>query len=174
MLASSLLGAGLGAWLYQTQWITFHAGVLAAYLVLSGWFAASRDRSQATTARAALAFVNFSNVIALAGFAIAAANNADGLFLRYPAEDYAVLATMAGIAAVADFRLVFGGAVLLQHRRIARHLWRMCLGFFIAAGSAFTGPGASAFPRAWQESRPGSRTIVLARQDLVPGSQQSR
>jgi len=28
----------------------------------------------------------------------------------------------------------------------------MCIGFFIAAGSAFTGPGASAFPQAVQDS----------------------
>jgi hypothetical protein len=28
----------------------------------------------------------------------------------------------------------------------------MCIGFFIAAGSAFTGPGASAFPEVVQRS----------------------
>ncbi len=39
---------------------------------------------------------------------------------------------------------LLGKRTAYRHR-IARHLWRMCLGFFIAAGSAFTGPGQAVF-----------------------------
>ena len=43
------------------------------------------------------------------------------------------------LAAVGDVRmLVRGGA--LGAKRLARHLWRMCFGLFIAAGSFFLGP----------------------------------
>jgi len=41
------------------------------------------------------------------------------------------------IAVIADVRLVFAGGIA-GAPRIARHLWRMCLGLTLAAGSAFT------------------------------------
>ena len=41
------------------------------------------------------------------------------------------------IAAIGDAKLVMAGGIT-GARRIARHLWRMCLGLTFAAGSAFT------------------------------------
>jgi hypothetical protein len=46
------------------------------------------------------------------------------------------------LAAIGDARLVLGGG-LSGAQRIARHLWRMCLGLTLAAGSFFT----NALPR---------------------------
>jgi uncharacterized membrane protein len=46
------------------------------------------------------------------------------------------------MAAIGDARLVLAGGIT-GARRIARHLWRMCLGLTFAAGSAFT----NGFPR---------------------------
>jgi hypothetical protein len=43
------------------------------------------------------------------------------------------------LAAVGDVRMLIRGGVL-GGKRIARHLWRMCFGLFIAAGSFFMGP----------------------------------
>ena len=43
------------------------------------------------------------------------------------------------VAAAGDFRTLVGGGVF-GAKRIARHLWRMCFGLFIAAGSFFLGP----------------------------------
>jgi len=43
------------------------------------------------------------------------------------------------LAAAGDLRMLAGGGVL-GAKRIARHLWRMCFGLFIAAGSFFLGP----------------------------------
>ena len=43
------------------------------------------------------------------------------------------------LAAAGDIRMLVCGGVL-GARRIARHLWRMCFGLFIAAGSFFMGP----------------------------------
>jgi hypothetical protein len=42
-------------------------------------------------------------------------------------------------AAVGDVRMLVRGGVF-GTQRIARHLWRMCFGLFIAAGSFFLGP----------------------------------
>jgi uncharacterized membrane protein len=44
---------------------------------------------------------------------------------------------LVAMAAVGDARLVWSGGVT-GARRIGRHLWRMCLGLTLAAGSAFT------------------------------------
>ena len=44
---------------------------------------------------------------------------------------------IAAMAAIGDARLVWTGGVT-GARRIGRHLWRMCLGFTLAVGSAFT------------------------------------
>jgi uncharacterized membrane protein len=43
------------------------------------------------------------------------------------------------LAAAGDIRMLLSGGVF-GAKRIARHLWRMCFGLFIAAGSFFMGP----------------------------------
>jgi hypothetical protein len=43
------------------------------------------------------------------------------------------------LAAAGDLRMLVGNGVL-GAKRVARHLWRMCFGLFIAAGSFFLGP----------------------------------
>jgi hypothetical protein len=43
------------------------------------------------------------------------------------------------LAAAGDVRMLVRGGVV-GAKRIARHLWRMCFGLFIAAGSFFMGP----------------------------------
>jgi hypothetical protein len=43
------------------------------------------------------------------------------------------------LAAMGDVRMLVRGGVS-GTKRIARHLWRMCFGLFIAAGSFFMGP----------------------------------
>jgi hypothetical protein len=46
---------------------------------------------------------------------------------------------VALLATLGDVRMLRAGR-LQGPRRIARHLWRMCFGLFIAAGSFFLGP----------------------------------
>jgi hypothetical protein len=48
------------------------------------------------------------------------------------------LATVNILAAVGDWRVTRSGE-LRGARRVARHLWRMCFGMFIATGSFFIG-----------------------------------
>src|SRR5205814_2594495 len=43
------------------------------------------------------------------------------------------------LAAAGDVRMLLRGGIV-GAKRIARHLWRMCFGLFIAAGSFFFGP----------------------------------
>jgi hypothetical protein len=43
------------------------------------------------------------------------------------------------LAAAGDVRMLVAGRIV-GAKRVARHLWRMCFGLFIAAGSFFMGP----------------------------------
>jgi hypothetical protein len=69
----------------------------------------------------------------------------------FAAADYFFPASIAGFAVINDLVILLRKHLSDRHR-IAQHLWRMCIGFFIAAGSAFTGPGAGIFPEAVRNS----------------------
>ncbi len=148
---SSFLGAVLGLIKFETFFITFHAGVLGVTLVLSGWLLARglnghRDRLFVT-----VGFVNFLNTAGLVAAGFCALTLPDQTLRGFAAADYFFLAGMAAIALVSDLVILMRKTLSDRHR-IAQHLWRMCLGFFIAAGSAFTGPGASIYPEALRNS----------------------
>lgn len=49
------------------------------------------------------------------------------------------LGTVMLLAGAGDLRMLLSGGIT-GSRRIARHLWRMCFGLFIASGSFFFGP----------------------------------
>ena len=55
-----------------------------------------------------------------------------------PAGMLFFLGSVSLLAGIGDFRMIREGA-LRGTRRIARHLWRMCFGLFIATGSFFLG-----------------------------------
>ncbi|MEP2980279.1 MAG: hypothetical protein ABJO86_12385 [Lentilitoribacter sp.] len=151
MGASSVLGAILGALKFETFWITFHAGVLGTTLVISGVLALRIRASGAKRLFIIIAGLNALNALALCVIGWYATTMTDARLYGFAAEDYFFLFGMAAVACVSDIRLIFGKEVSNRHR-VAQHLLRMCIGFFIAAGSAFTGPGASAFPDAVQNS----------------------
>lgn len=151
MGAASLLGAVLGAIRYETLWITFHAGILGATLVGSGVLAARIHAPRAKGLFVAVAGVNALNATALFAAGWWATTLPDARLFGFAAEDYFFLFGLAAIAGIGDLRMTLGAEITNRHR-IAQHLLRMCIGFFIAAGSAFTGPGASAFPDAIRDS----------------------
>lgn len=151
MGSASILGAILGALKYDTFWITFHAGILGATLVASGVLAVRLQTPSAKRWFVAIAGLNLLNTVALFSAGWYATTLPNARLFGFAAEDYFFLFGMAAIACLGDVRMISGSQITKRHR-IAQHLLRMCIGFFIAAGSAFTGPGASAFPDAVQNS----------------------
>ncbi|MEN8832908.1 hypothetical protein [Pacificibacter sp.] len=148
---ASVLGAVLGALKYETFWITFHAGILGATLVTSGVLAVRIHARGVKVWFKAIAVLNALNAVALFGAGWYATTLPDGHLFGFAAADYFFLFAMAAVVCGGDARMIFG-AKISNKLRIAQHLLRMCIGFFIAAGSAFTGPGASAFPQAVRDS----------------------
>ena len=151
MGVASVLGAILGALKYETFWITFHAGILGATLVASGVLAVRIRARGAKRWFIAIAVLNALNAAALFAAGWHATTLPDARLFGFAAGDYFFLFGMAAIAFGGDVRMTIGTQISNRHR-IAQHLLRMCIGFFIAAGSAFTGPGANAFPQAVQDS----------------------
>lgn len=148
---SSLLGALLGLIRFETFYITFHAGVLGVTLVLSSWLLAKGRLAHRSAPFMLVAGVNLLNTVGLVVAGFCALTMPDQTLRTFAAADYFFLSGMAGVALINDL-IVFLRKHLSDRHRIAQHLWRMCLGFFIAAGSAFTGPGAGIFPQAVQDS----------------------
>ncbi len=151
MLASASLGALLGLIKYDQLLITFYAGILACYLVASGWATLRRSawpgRWFETSGLVLAAAITLGLV--LTGWL--ALGEPGGRAYGFAAEDYFFLSIMAGVAVAGDLNLLLRGD-RSPRQRIARHLWRMGLGVFIAAGSAFNGPGAHVFPAFLRES----------------------
>lgn len=127
-------------------------GTLAIYLVVTAWLAVRRPEGTLGLAeRTALAVI----LCLLAPFAILSFELAVGIEPSFrssvPLEGpvrvalYSFTALVA-LAAIGDARIVVAGGVT-GSRRIARHLWRMCLGLSMAAGSAFTNGLPRLLPR---------------------------
>jgi uncharacterized membrane protein len=125
------------------QTVNLFGAVFASYLVVTAWMAVRRRN--ATTALAekiALGIV----LCLFVPFAALSFQLAFGLspFFRsaVPFRGPVLVAMYAftaviGIAALGDAKVVLAGGIH-GAPRIARHLWRMCLGLTLAAGSAFT------------------------------------
>jgi uncharacterized membrane protein len=123
--------------------VNLFISVFAFYLVATAWLTVWRkEGTSGLLEKIALVVA----VILLAPFAILVFQLAVGappLFKSTVAFEGPVLIALYGftlvlaIAAVSDAKVVLAGGIA-GAPRIARHLWRMCVGLMLAAGSAFT------------------------------------
>jgi hypothetical protein len=114
-------------------------GVFTFYLILTAWLTARRKDGE--TSRfdwvvllipLALGLLTWKNGIAIVRSGV---DSPDGV----PVGMSFFMGTVMLLAAAGDVHMLVGGGVA-GAQRIARHLWRMCFGLFIAAGSFFLGP----------------------------------
>jgi uncharacterized membrane protein len=146
-VAAMLVCALLGTWaaVVKPEMITALAGVFTCYLAASAW-ATVQPPSRALT------MLSVGGLILAAGigasgliFGREALAAASGLKDGYPSEPYFFFGGLAILAALLDISVLVRRGVS-GAQRIARHLWRMGFALYIAVGSLFTGPGASALP----------------------------
>jgi uncharacterized membrane protein len=113
-------------------------GFLTFYLIATAW-ATARHKDGETGVFDYGALVVGSAIAAFyATFGFEAALSQTGLKYGYPAGIYFVFGSVVLLAVAGDIRMLVRGGVFGVHR-IARHLWRMCFGLFIATGSLFLG-----------------------------------
>ena len=133
------------------QKVNVFIGIFAWYLVATAWMTVRR-KSSATGP-----FEIFALVVALglcAPFALLSFQLATGLQPLFrsavPFKGPVLIAiyaftTVLVLAVIGDARIVWAGGPA-GARRISRHLWRMCLGLTLAAGSGFTNGFARLLP----------------------------
>ena len=137
MVALGLTAAGIGT--YEKVPSQVFAGLLAAYLVFTGM----------TTVKPLPGIGQRVNVaLMLLAFAYAVTNLYAGsvewldptveVVGRPRVVPPLVIGGVMLLAAIGDLRALRAGG-LRGSRRLARHLWRMCFGLFIATGSFFLG-----------------------------------
>ena len=114
-------------------------GILTFYLIGTAWLTARRRDGEtsrldwvALLIPLTLGILNWVNGVQVVR---SGANSQDGV----PVGMIFFMGSVMLLAAAGDVRLLVRGGVL-GAKRIARHLWRMCFGLFIAAGSFFLGP----------------------------------
>ncbi len=114
-------------------------GILTSYMVLTAWLTARRRDGETSKYDLVLLFVP----LALASFTLI--SGIAKLRIPGPPKDgvpvgmHFFLASIMLLAFAGDIRMLARGG-LFGSKRIVRHLWRMCFGFFIATGSFFLGP----------------------------------
>jgi len=131
--------------------ISILVGVFTIYLVVTSWMAAQRKDNVVNPIDYLALIAALAVAVGGLVFGLEAQNSADGLKDGLPAFPHFFFGGLALLAAAGDIVMVARRGVSGK-QRIARHLWRMCFAYFIAAGSLFTGPGATAFPAAIRES----------------------
>jgi len=114
-------------------------GMLTVYLIGTAWLTARRKDGETS---------RFDWVVLLIPLAIGIFLWMNGIeVLRSGASSQSgvpvgmmfFMGSVCLLAAAGDVRMLWRGGVF-GAKRIARHLWRMCFGLFIAAGSFFLGP----------------------------------
>lgn len=109
-------------------------GLFACYMVTTGWLTAKRRGVETSVLDwAALVFALAFGVLTLIK-GIEVAQTPKGSLNGVPAGMFFFLGSIALLAAAGDVRMLVRGGVF-GWQRIARHLWRMCFGLFIATGS---------------------------------------
>jgi hypothetical protein len=114
-------------------------GILTFYLIGTAWLTARRRGGEtsrfdwvALLIPLALGVLTWMNGIKLVR---SGASSQDGV----PVGMTFFMGSVMLLAAAGDVRMLVRGGVF-GAKRIVRHLWRMCFGLFIAAGSFFLGP----------------------------------
>ncbi|MBV9436311.1 MAG: DUF2306 domain-containing protein, partial [Acidobacteria bacterium] len=137
MLVMSLAAAYMAALKHDPA--NLSGGILTFYLILTGWITARRRGGKTSKYDLALLLIP----LALGSFTIfngmaklrTPGPPPDGV----PAEMNFFMGAVMLLACAGDIRMLVRGGIF-GSQRLARHLWRMCFGFFIATGSFFLGP----------------------------------
>ena len=147
IFVASMLTMGAGAaylGIVRHQPSNVGGGIFTFYLILTAWLTARRkDRETSKLDWAALLIpLALGTLSWMNGIRVvrSGASSQDGV----PVGMILFMGSVQLLAATGDVRMLVRGGVL-GAQRIPRHLWRMCFGLFIAAGSFFFGPSNRPF-----------------------------
>ncbi len=114
-------------------------GILTVYLIGTAWLTARRRDGETSRFDWVVLLIPLAIGILLWMNGVKVLRRGGGSPDGVPAGMMFFMGSVCLLAAAGDVRMLVGGGVA-GAKRIARHLWRMCFGLFIAAGSFFLGP----------------------------------
>jgi hypothetical protein len=143
MLTLGVTAAYIGVTIGQNSNLV--SGAFVVYLVGTAWLTARRPELQPGGAGRQKTWLRVVDWVGLAVALIGALYIGYGGYIAWQAPRHVLrgvpagmsffLASIALLCAVGDMRMIARG--ISGRARIARHLWRMCFGFFVATGSFF-------------------------------------
>ena len=137
MIVLGLTAAGIG--MYENRPGQVFAGLIAAYLVFSAMTTVKPLPGVGQSVNVALMILAFAyGAVSLYGGVTEWLDPTIKVVGRPRVGPPLIGGTVILLAAVGDLRAIRAGG-LRGSRRLARHLWRMCVGLFIATGSFFLG-----------------------------------
>jgi uncharacterized membrane protein len=125
--------------LFKPDRVSLVTAILTIYLVVTSWQTArSKAGGEATGVELVAFAVAAGCAIADLALGLYAGTLPGGLLDHYPPAVFFAFAMLAALAAGLDLNFILRRR-LSARQRLARHLWRMCVALFIAAGSFFIG-----------------------------------
>lgn len=138
MLACYLVAAAVAPFLNDGQRVNTVAGVMALYLLISGWMTVKTPETRASGWHAASLAVALGIVAAGGWFMHLGAQSPTGTIDGAPPQAFGLFMIAGTFAALGEANVLIRRQIA-GVARIARHLWRMCFSLFIASGSFFLG-----------------------------------
>jgi hypothetical protein len=138
MFVTYLIGAGVAPFLETGQRPNFVAGIMALYLLVTGWSAARHRKATAGAAEAAGLVIALAITGTGAMFMQMGAASPTGTIDGSPPQAFILFTVAGALAAVGEANVLVRRGIS-GVARTARHLWRMCFSLFIASGSFFLG-----------------------------------
>lgn len=137
MIILGVFAAGIA--MYERNYGSAFGGTFTAYLVFTA-FTTIRPLAgrHAQTINVALMLVGSGLALLQLTFGAMVLNDPTRAPDGVPVPMILFMGTVTLLAVVGDWRLLRAGSIT-GTRRLARHLWRMCFGLFIASGSFFLG-----------------------------------
>lgn len=147
-LVAILLTAGSAVYLgfAANEALNALAGILTLYFVITAWATAKRPERQSGWFEIGAFLVAVAGAAVTFYFAYDSVQKGTALLGGIPFYGFS---GVAAACALADLSVILRRGIG-GRQRIARHLWRMCLGFFVAVGSFF--PGQLPFFPEWVQN----------------------
>ena len=136
MLIMGACGSTLALMKHQTN--NVFGGLLTVYLITTAWLAGHRRDGETSIFDWGALVFGLAIGASLLTLGMLVANGQAARQAGVPLGMYFFMGTIPLLAAAGDIRMLMRGGIS-GTPRIARHLWRMCFGLFIASGSFFLG-----------------------------------
>lgn len=137
MLAMSGVGAVVAPMIHDTG--SALAGAITFYLVITGWQAGRRREVKGGPLEIAGVALLGAAIVAMLWLGYRANVLRDPALAETPGFAFYVIAAIAALLGALDLKVILG-PVLVGPARLARHIWRMGLGLWIALMSALAQP----------------------------------